>query len=60
MDVSSTLENKFPKYFTGSGMCLQDGAYDVGFRCSAEQAQKISRFIKQNFPWTATRERASN
>lgn len=57
MDVSSTLENKFPKHFTGSGMCLLDGAYDVSFMCSAEQAQKISRYIKQNFRWTATRQR---
>ena len=59
MDVSSTLENKFPKDFTGSGICLSDGAYDVGFFCSAEQAQKITRYIKRNFPWTATRHRSS-
>ena len=60
MDVSSTLENKFPKDFMGSGTCplngvLWDGAYDVGFLCSAEQAQKITQYIKRNFPWTATR-----
>jgi hypothetical protein len=60
IDVSSTLENKFPKHFTGSGTSLLDGSYDVGFLCSAEQAQKITQYIKRNFPWTATRHRSSN
>jgi len=60
LGVSSTLQSKFSKYFTGSGMSLLDGAYDISFSCSPEQAQKITRYIKQNLPWAANfvRERA--
>jgi hypothetical protein len=56
-EVSSTLGNKFSKYFSGSGMSLLDGAFDISFTCSAEQAQKITQYIKRNFTCKAIRKR---
>jgi len=56
-EVSHTLEDKFPKHFTGSGTSLWDGAFDVSFSCSAEQAQKITQYIKRTFNCKATRKR---
>ena len=56
-EVSHALEDKFPKHFMGSGTSLMDSSFDISFNCSAEQAQKITRYIKRNFTCKAIRKR---
>ena len=48
--VSHELEEKFPKFFSGSGLYLSNGAFDVGFICTATDARKIRRHIAGNHP----------
>jgi hypothetical protein len=48
--VSHELEEKFPRLFSGSGLCLSNGAFDVGFICTAADARKIRRHITRNHP----------
>jgi hypothetical protein len=49
-DVAATLSEAYPKLYEGSGVCLIDGSYDIGFICTAAQARNISRYIANNLP----------
>jgi hypothetical protein len=49
-DVVATLSEAYPNLYEGSGICLIDGSYDIGFICTAEEARNISRYIERNLP----------
>jgi len=49
-DVAGVLSDMYPKLFSGSGIFLLNGSYDVGFICTAAQARNISRYIARNLP----------
>lgn len=49
-EVSRGLEKKFPRLFSGSGISLFNGSFDVGFICTAADARKIRRHVASSHP----------
>ena len=52
-DVCGELAERYSKFFSGSGVFLLDGSFDVSFICTSGQANNISRYIRRNLPKAA-------